>query len=255
MLTGSVSCLSKLITITENDSNYIPEIMNKIYSHLGKAFCIGVTGAPGVGKSSLISSLTTIVRGHGFSVGILAADPSSLIHGGAVLGDRLRMQQHFLDSKVYIRSMATRGNQGGLPKSTGNVIKLLDAFGKDIIFVETVGVGQTEIGIAEIANIILLVLSPESGDSIQFMKAGIMEIADLIVVNKCDRSHSNEVISGLKSYLSVASNKTKNKTDILATDAIDNIGIEELYDKINKRHKSMKNSETKKTIIDKISNT
>jgi len=229
MLAGSVASLSKLITLVEDESAEVFKIMEMISPHAKRAYCVGITGAPGVGKSTLTSVLAAIARRKGLSVGIVAADPSSPLHGGAVLGDRIRMEEHFLDSQVFIRSMATRGSYGGIPKCVNHVVKLLDAFGKDIVIVETVGVGQTEIGITEVADVIVLVLSPESGDSIQFMKAGIIEVADVIVVNKADHGNAEGLVSELKACLSMVTNSSKRDIAILTTQALNNLGIEELY--------------------------
>jgi LAO/AO transport system kinase len=155
--------------------------MRRIYPHLGRGYTIGITGPPGAGKSTTVDKITAHLRKAGHSVGIIAADPSSPFSGGAVLGDRIRMQQHYLDDGVFIRSMATRGSLGGLPKSTGGVTKLLDAAGKDFILIETVGVGQNEIDIMRSADTVVVVLVPEAGDTIQTMKAGLLEIADILV--------------------------------------------------------------------------
>lgn len=234
MLGGSVVCLAKLITRVENGTADVPDVMNRVSPNLGRAYCIGITGAPGVGKSTLTGALVSIARGKGLTVGIVAADPSSPLHGGAVLGDRIRMEQHFLDKGVFIRSMATRGHYGGLPRTTGHVVKLLDAFGKDVVIVETVGVGQTELGITEVADAIVLVLSPESGDSIQFMKAGIMEVADIIVVNKADHGNPEGIAFEIKAMLRLNPDPSREEPEILLTQALNKIGIEELYQALEK---------------------
>lgn len=240
MVAGSELCLSKLITLVEDNSPDVPEIMKMVCPHLRKAYCVGITGAPGVGKSTLIDRLAAVARSKGLSVGIAATDPSSALHGGAVLGDRIRMQQHFLDNRVFIRSMATRGSQGGISRCAKRVIKLLDAFGKDIIILETIGVGQTDIGVAEVADTVVLVLSPDAGDTIQFMKAGVIEIADVIVVNKADRGYAENLVSELKTLLLLSPNNAKRHVVILVTQAINNVGIEELYKELENRRRAAK---------------
>lgn len=236
MLSGSVQALSHLITLVEKDSPEVPQIMREIYPHLGKAYSIGITGPPGGGKSTLIDKLTKVARGRGLSAAIIAVDPTSPFSGGATLGDRLRMQQHFLDSGVFIRSMATRGSYGGLPWAAYGVMKLLDASGKDIIFVETVGVGQTELDIMEAADTIVVVLYPEAGNAIQTLKAGLMEIADILVVNKADREGANRLLTALRARPHLSSEGRGWQAPILATQAINDVGIEELYQEIE-RHR------------------
>jgi len=186
MLEGDSIALARLITSVERESRYASKILEMIPMRPRKACCIGITGAAGTGKSTLIDKLTTIIRSKGLSVGIIAIDPSSAITGGAVLGDRIRMQKHWVDDGVFIRSMATRGSCGGLSKAINATVKLLDASGKDIIIIETTGVGQTEVGIAEIADVVVVVMVAGLGDSIQLMKAGPIEIADVIVGNKAE---------------------------------------------------------------------
>ena len=236
MLAGDKKFLAELISLAENKSPALPEILDLIRPHLGKSFCIGITGPPGGGKSTLVDRLVTKIRSQGLSVGIIAVDPSSPISGGAVLGDRVRMQQHYLDDGVFIRSMATRGSHGGLSDAVQATVKLLDASGKDIIIIETVGVGQTELSVAEIADITVLVLVPESGDDIQAMKAGVVEVADVITVNKADREGAERLADELR--VAVASGQRKPEPSVITTQAINDIGIEELYQEIDNRRKS-----------------
>jgi LAO/AO transport system kinase len=232
MRAGSQQALARLITYVEQESSDVPQILKEIYPCLGKAYTVGITGPPGAGKSTLTSRLTAVLREKGFSVGIIAADPTSPFSGGAVLGDRIRMQEHFLDEKVFIRSMATRGSHGGLPSTTPGVVKLMDAFGMDYIIVETVGVGQTELEIMETADTTVLVLVPEAGDTIQTMKAGIFEIADVFVVNKSDRPGAEEMFTELMGMLHISPHKDWWDTPVVATQAVNNIGVDKLYEAI-----------------------
>jgi LAO/AO transport system kinase len=234
MFAGETDSLARLISLAENDSPDFPEIIEKLRPHLGRACCIGITGPPGGGKSTLVDRLVSIIRGKGLRVGVIAVDPSSPISGGAVLGDRIRMSQHCLDEGVFIRSMATRGSHGGLSKAVTNTVDLLDAFGEDIIIVETAGVGQTEISVRKIAKVLVLVLAPGFGDAIQVMKAGLIEVADIIVVNKADREGADRLLAELRDTL--IPNRWGSGQLILATQAIDGVGIEELYQAIEKRY-------------------
>lgn len=236
MLKGEIVPLSRVISLVENESKEMPEIMKLIAPRAGKAYCVGITGPPGSGKSTLVDKLTAIIRKQDLTVGIIAADPSSPFTGGAVLGDRIRMQQHYLDEGVFIRSMASRGSLGGLPQTTGSVIKVLDAFGKDIILVETVGVGQSEIDIMKNSDTVVVVLCPEAGDSIQTMKAGLFEIADIFVVNKADHPGADNLIHDIQSMLHLHNGSSWWDIPALATEAVNNVGIEELYQQIQ-RHR------------------
>jgi len=238
ILKGENVSLSRVISLVENESSQVPEIMKLIAPHLGKAHCIGVTGPPGVGKSTLVDKLTVLMRKQGLKVGIIAVDPSSPFTGGAVLGDRIRMQQHYLDDGVFIRSMATRGSMGGLPQATSSVIKLLDAAGKDIILIETVGVGQSEVDIMEKTDTVLVILCPESGDAIQTMKAGLFEIADIFVVNKSDHPGADNFFRDIKAMLQLRETSWWN-IPVVATEAVNDIGIEELYKQIQLHHQSL----------------
>ena len=239
MLGGAEQPLSRLISFVETDAPEVPQIMKSILPRTGKAYSIGITGPPGSGKSTLVDKLTAIARGRGLSIGIIAVDPSSPFSGGAVLGDRIRMQQHYLDDGVFIRSMATRGTRGGLPKTAPNVMKLLDASGKDIVLVETVGVGQTELDIMETVDTIVVALVPEAGDAIQTMKAGIMEIADIFAVNKADRPGADYLVVELESMIH-QSPKSWWKVPVVATQAINDVGIDELYKHIKHHREAMK---------------
>ncbi len=229
MLAGQELSLARLVTLVERESPEVPQIMKLIYPHLGRCYCLGITGPPGGGKSTLVDKLTSLMRSKGYTVGIVAADPTSPFSGGAVLGDRVRMQQHYLDDGVFIRSMATRGHHGGLPAATRGVIKLLDASGKDFVLVETVGVGQTELDIMQSVDTIIVVLVPEAGDAIQTMKAGLMEIADIFVVNKADHPGADNLLAELTTMLSLRPKQNRWEVPVLATQAVNNVGIEELY--------------------------
>jgi LAO/AO transport system kinase len=238
ILKGENVSLSRVISLVENESSQVPEIMKLIAPHLGKAHCIGLTGPPGVGKSTLADKLTVLMRKQGLKVGIIAVDPSSPFTGGAVLGDRIRMQQHYLDDGVFIRSMATRGSMGGLPQATSSVIKLLDAAGKDIILIETVGVGQSEVDIMEKTDTVIVILCPESGDAIQTMKAGLFEIADIFVVNKSDHPGADNFVRDIQAMLQLRETSWWN-IPVVATEAVNDIGIQELYKQIQLHHQAL----------------
>jgi len=237
MLAGQKSSLAQLISLAENNSPVLPEIIKMLSPHLGKAYRVGITGPPGGGKSTLVDKLTTTIRGKGLSVGIIAVDPSSPISGGAILGDRIRMDHHYLDEGVFIRSMATRGIHGGLSQAVASTVNLLDASGKDIIIVETAGVGQTELSVKEIADVLVLVLAPGFGDAIQVMKAGLIEVADIIVVNKADYQGAERLVDELRATL--IPNQRGRQQLIVTTQAINGIGIEELYQAIDQHRKQL----------------
>jgi LAO/AO transport system kinase len=243
MLEGDRLALARLITRVENRAPEVPEIMRAVHPRTGGAYVLGVTGPPGAGKSTVVDRLTARLRAEGAAVGIIAVDPSSPFTGGAVLGDRIRMQAHTLDPKVFIRSMATRGSLGGLARATGDVIKLMDAFGFPWIIIETVGVGQTELDIIRQADTTVVVLVPESGDSVQAMKAGLMEVADIFAVNKADRDGAHALVADIR--FSVHLHTTMRaapadgvawETPVLAVQAANDVGVDELMEAI-KRHR------------------
>ena len=242
MLAGGQQALARLITLAERESPDVPELMRLINPHLGGAYSVGITGPPGAGKSTVVDRLTAVIRGRDHTVGIMAADPTSPFSGGAVLGDRIRMQQHYLDNGVFIRSMATRGSHGGLPRACRGVTKLLDAFGKDFAILETVGVGQTELDIIDAADTVVVILVPEAGDAIQTMKAGLMEIADVFVVNKADREGANLLASEVTAMLHMYPKQDWWEVPVLTTQAHNNIGIEELYQAILKHRGALEDS-------------
>ncbi len=202
VLRGERNSLSKAITIVENEEPDYSSLMKEIYMHTGRAHIIGVTGPLGTGKSSLVDQLVKSYRLKEKKVAVLAVDPSSPVSGGAILGDRVRMLDHSLDPNVYIRSMASRGDEGGLSRASKDVVRTLDAAGFDIVFVETVGIGQTEVEIVDVADTIIVVLMPELGDEIQAAKAGLVEIGDIFAVNKCDLPGADKVLYNLGSVLS-----------------------------------------------------
>ena len=201
MLGGDRSALARLMTLVESRGSERPQVMSRLHQRYGRASVIGITGPPGAGKSTLLDRLVGRFRATGHQVGIVAVDPSSPFSGGAVLGDRIRMQSHFLDEGVFIRSLSARGNVGGLARATRDIVRLLDAFGKDIIVVETVGVGQSEFDVMRLAQTVVVVLVPEAGDTIQAMKAGLLETADIFVVNKADRPGADRIKSELEMML------------------------------------------------------
>ena len=232
LFAGDRRAAARMISLVENDDPRKNQLMSEIYPRTGQAYTIGITGSPGAGKSSLSDRLVSAIRQAGLSVGIIAVDPTSPFTGGAILGDRIRMQGHALDPDVFIRSMGTRGSLGGLAYATGEAVKVLDAFGRDIILIETVGVGQSELDIMHLADTTLVVLTPGAGDAIQSMKAGIMEIADIFVVNKADLDGADRVKSETEAMLDMR--KTDDwRPPVILVSSLSGLGINELWQTIS----------------------
>ncbi len=237
ILEGNVLAAARLMRGIEDELPDAIEELKSIYLHTGQAHIVGVTGAPGAGKSTLLDSLINIFRKKNMTVGVIAIDPTSPFTGGAILGDRIRMQSYGIDKDVFIRSLASRGWKGGLSKATVNMIHVMDAMGKDIIFVETVGSGQGEIDIARVTDTATVVLTPGMGDEIQMMKAGILEAADIFIINKADRDGASNLEIGLEAMLEMRAHLPGEwKPGIILTEAISNKGTEELAGEIL-RHK------------------
>ena len=234
---GDRRALARAITLIENSDALAYELVRRLYPETGRSYSVGVTGPPGVGKSSLISALVRHVRSAGAGVGVISVDPSSPFTHGALLGDRIRLADHFLDPDVFIRSMGTRGHLGGVAEATLQAALVLDAAGKDLLFLETVGTGQSEVEILSIADTVVLVLMPGSGDSIQALKAGIMEIPDVIAVNKRDHPAAKTMVNEVRSILSLGED-TGWQPSIVLTEAVRGDGVEELWEQIeaHRRH-------------------
>ena len=244
-LKGDKKAIARLITLVENDEDQAREIVRRIYPFTGKAYVVGITGPPGSGKSTLLDKLIKLARDEGYKVGVIAIDPTSPFTGGALLGDRLRMQRHSTDPGVFIRSMATRGSLGGLAKATNDAIKVLDASGYDLIFVETVGVGQIEVDIIKTADTVVLVTVPGLGDEVQAIKAGLMEVADIFAINKADREGVEMVYLELKMALEFERDKWKQlgwEPPIVETTAFTLKGVRPLWEAIKEHKEYMESS-------------
>ncbi len=248
---GDVRAISRAVTAIEDRSPEAVEILRQLFPFTGNAYLIGVTGAPGTGKSTLVDRLATQYRGAKRTVGIIAVDPSSPFTGGAILGDRIRMQGHATDSGIFIRSMATRGFLGGLAQATADTALLLDAAGKEIVLIETVGVGQGEIEIVRLADCTLVVLMPGMGDDVQSLKAGLMEIGDVFVLNKSDREGADRFERQLRAILQLVPDRQGWKPPVVRTIATENKGIAELAAQIDRFRKHFSfGLEARKKIIE-----
>lgn len=234
---GNARAVARLISLVEDGSSRLREVAAALAPHTGRAQVVGLTGSPGVGKSTSTSALVTELRAQGKRVGVLAVDPSSPFSGGALLGDRVRMQDHATDSGVFIRSMATRGHLGGLAWATPQALRVLDAAGCDVVLVETVGVGQSEIEVVALADTTTVLLAPGMGDGIQAAKAGILEVADLFVVNKADRDGADQTVRDLRYMLSLGERRERDgsvwKAPIVKTVASKGVGIDEVVARID----------------------
>ncbi|MFA5909453.1 MAG: methylmalonyl Co-A mutase-associated GTPase MeaB [Vicinamibacterales bacterium] len=227
---GDVRAIARAISLIEDEAASAAGLVRDIFPHTGRTYLVGVTGPPGAGKSTLVDRLTTETRAAGETVGVICVDPTSPFTGGAILGDRLRMQAHAQDDQVFIRSMATRGHMGGLARATSDAALVLDAAGKSLVIIETVGVGQDEVDIVRTADVSIVVLVPGTGDDVQALKAGIMEIADIFVVNKCDREGADRMVTSIESNLALqAYGEGEWRPPIVKTEATTGRGVAELW--------------------------
>jgi LAO/AO transport system kinase len=241
VLAGDRRALARAISLVEDRAPEAESVVRRVYPSTGRAASVGITGPPGVGKSSLVSALVRHVRGLERTVGVVSVDPSSPFTRGALLGDRIRLSDHFLDPGVYIRSMGTRGHLGGLAEATLQALLLVDASGKDVVFLETVGTGQSEVEVIGIADLVLLVLMPGSGDAVQALKAGIMEIPDVIAVNKMDHPAAKTMVQEVRSIVALDPHRER-RPQILLTEALRAEGVAELWEALEARRGALEAS-------------
>lgn len=238
VLEGDVRAAARLISMAENEPLQIRHPIRRLFPHTGKTQIVGVTGAPGVGKSTLVDQLVELLRARGQSVGVIAVDPTSPFTGGAILADRLRMQRHGTDTGVFIRSMATRGRLGGLARATSDSITVMEAMGKEVVIVETVGVGQDEVEVAKYAYTTIVMLIPGAGDDVQAMKAGVMEIGDCFVINKADREGADMAVKQVQSVLALKEfGEEEWRPPVIRTVAITGDGVDELLEILDQHYK------------------
>jgi LAO/AO transport system kinase len=251
VLAGDKRSIAKAITIAENSPEEAQSLIATIYPHTGKAHIIGLTGPGGAGKSTLIEKMVREYRRRGRTVGVIAVDPTSPFTGGAFLGDRIRMQELTTDNGVFIRSMATRNNPGGIAKATKDAVKILDASGKDVIIVETVGAGQSEVEIIKVAQTIIVIHAPGLGDEIQAIKAGMMEIADIFVVNKADRENADKTVMDIQAMLQLDNKEKAWTPPIIKTVALTGEGVPQLIEKIEEHWRYLQKGALHKRSLEK----
>jgi LAO/AO transport system kinase len=250
VISGDIRAVARLIRDIDDNVFEAREVLKDLYPSTGRAYVVGITGSPGVGKSTLVDQMIYHLRAAGKTIGVLAVDPTSPFSGGAILGDRVRMQRHSMDEGVFIRSMATRGYFGGITQSTRSAIDVLDAMGKDCIIVETVGVGQDEIDIVQSAHTTIILLVPGMGDDVQALKAGILEIGNIFVINKADREGADRTVNDIRLMIEMDEKRYKDgwKPPILTAQAAFGKGITEILDEIDRHHKFLQSSEKIKSV-------